>query len=317
MFLLDGYNMLASRSKTLTLKNESIMEDASGLGVAYEDNSPIGKSRLMLTQGGAFFDTTANSIHTALVGGTVTPQATPRVAVVGAQGQTLGAAFWGVSGVFSISYEVALELQGLTKANAGYVGAGVVERGTIIQPLATKTADWNTKSLSTQWDNRNDPLRRVITITSSSVANPGLITCAGPHGLSTGALVLIAGHSGSTPALNLAYLITVVSDTTFTLDGINVTVGGTGGTAVADNSTGGASGYLEVTAFSGFTGFIGKLRDSTDDITYADLITFTNVTSGPTAQRVTVTGTVDRYMSFDGDVTGSGSITVFAGVART
>ncbi len=81
------------------------------------------------------------------------------------------------------------------------------------------------------------------------------------------------------------------------------------------NSSNGAAGYQHVTSF-GFTGFVGKLRDSADDTTYADLLSFANVTASPNAQRVTVAGVVDRYMSFDGDVTGAGSMDVFAGVAR-
>lgn len=82
------------------------------------------------------------------------------------------------------------------------------------------------------------------------------------------------------------------------------------------SSADGGVGYLVVTAFSGFTGFVGKIRDSADDITYADLIEFDDVTDGPTAQRKTVAGTVEQYLAFDGNVTGSGSITVFAGFAR-
>jgi hypothetical protein len=82
------------------------------------------------------------------------------------------------------------------------------------------------------------------------------------------------------------------------------------------SSSGGAAAYMQVTAFSGFSGFVGKVRHSSDDVTYADLITFSNVTSGPTAQRGTSSGTVNRHLAFDGNVTGSGSITVMCGVAR-
>jgi hypothetical protein len=79
----------------------------------------------------------------------------------------------------------------------------------------------------------------------------------------------------------------------------------------------GCYGFQQVSAFSGFSGFVGKIRDSADDITYADLVTFVNVTSGPNAQAVTNGAeTVNQYVSFDGDVTGSGSITVMAGLAR-
>jgi hypothetical protein len=85
----------------------------------------------------------------------------------------------------------------------------------------------------------------------------------------------------------------------------------------AASSADGGVGYQQVTAFTGFTGFIGKIRDSADDIAYSDLITFTNVTSAPAAERATVAGTVDRYLAFDGDVTGVGSITVFCGFSRS
>ena len=67
---------------------------------------------------------------------------------------------------------------------------------------------------------------------------------------------------------------------------------------------------------AGFTGFVGTIRDSADDVTYADLITFANVVGAPEAQRIEVAGVVDRYLSYDGNVTGAGSITPFVGFAR-
>jgi len=70
----------------------------------------------------------------------------------------------------------------------------------------------------------------VVTITSSSVANPSVITTASPHGWATGTLVRIAGHVGSSPVINADYTITVTGASTFTIP-VNVTVGGTGGTA--------------------------------------------------------------------------------------
>ena len=70
-------------------------------------------------------------------------------------------------------------------------------------------------------------------ITSSSVANPTLITTVttvvGTF-YTTGDTVTITGHTGSTPALAGDYTLTVVSPTSFTIP-VNVTVGGTGGTA--------------------------------------------------------------------------------------
>lgn len=66
-------------------------------------------------------------------------------------------------------------------------------------------------------------------ITSSSVANPTVITCPEPHGLVTGNTIAINGHVGSTPSINGKYIVTVTSPTTFTIP-VNVTGGGTDGT---------------------------------------------------------------------------------------
>lgn len=84
----------------------------------------------------------------------------------------------------------------------------------------------------------------------------------------------------------------------------------------AASSANGGSGYLEVSALSGFTSVTVKVRHSADNVTYADLITFTAVTAAPTAQRSTVAGTVNRYLLTTGAVTGSGSITPVVGFAR-
>lgn len=71
-------------------------------------------------------------------------------------------------------------------------------------------------------------------ITSSSVANPTVITTSAAHGLTTGDDVVIVAHTGSVCSGNAEPCVwgeaevTVTSDTTFTIDR-NVTTGGTGG----------------------------------------------------------------------------------------
>src|SRR4051812_13236768 len=75
------------------------------------------------------------------------------------------------------------------------------------------------------------PSGGTVAITSSSVANPSVITTGSAHGLATGDITTIAGHSGSTPSINGQYQIIVLSPTTFSIP-VNVTIGGTGGTAV-------------------------------------------------------------------------------------
>ena len=161
-----------------------------------------------------------------------------------------------------------------------------------------------------------DPLNRIVPITSSSVANPSIITPTVPHGITNGQLVLIAGHSGSSPDINGEHIATVSGDT-FSIP-INVTSGGTGGTVVQANTAGGGIGFLHVTAFTGWTGLIVTVRDSPDDITYADLVAFTNVTAAPDAQRKSVNGTIDRYLAIDGAYSGGGpgTSTPFCGFKR-
>lgn len=318
LFLVDGYDFLAAKVKTLALKITSIVEQADGLGDLSEIFLPIGKQQAALTQGGAFFDTATNSIHDGMATklGT-TPQATPRVICVGIMGNTLGAVCYGIQGAFGVEYEAALDLGKLTKADAVHVLAGLVERGAIIQPTATKTANWNTKTLGTVFDYTTDLSQFVTPITSNSAANPSVITTPVPHGLTTGQVILISGVATSSPTINGERIVTVISPTTFSVP-VNVTIAGSGGSFVKASTVNGGAAYQQITALSGFTGFVGKIRHSADDTTYADLATFANVTSAPNAQRVAVAAgtTVNRYLCFDGAVTGSGSITAMAMFAR-
>jgi hypothetical protein len=83
----------------------------------------------------------------------------------------------------------------------------------------------------------------------------------------------------------------------------------------ASSATGGV-GYLSVSQLAGITGFVGKIRHSTDNVNFVDLVTFVNVTASPAAQRIAVAGTINRYLRFEGDVTGTGTVTVFAGFSR-
>lgn len=74
------------------------------------------------------------------------------------------------------------------------------------------------------------------------------------------------------------------------------------------SSAGGAAASLHLTSYTGLTGITVKIQHSSDDDTYADLITFTAAT-GVTSEFKTVTGTVNRYVRASWDVTGTGSAT--------
>lgn len=320
VLLVDGYDFLASKLKGFTYKISADQESTLGLGDATENATPTGISKLEVAQAGAFFDDSTNGAHALL--STFANLAVSRLLVAAFFGNTIGKPFFGVSGLYGMAYGVTGQAPNLTKADVTYVVSGTIDRGIILNQLTPKTVDWNTKTDGFSVDYTLDPSQRVIPITSNTLANPSVITTPVPHGLTTNDIILISGVATSSPTINGERTVTVISPTTFSVP-VNVTVAGTGGSFVRSNTSSGGAGYQAVSAFSGFTGFVGKIRDSADDTTYGDLLTFANVTGAPgtdpnVSQRLTnVADTVvDRYLCFNGDVTGSGSISVFAGFAR-
>lgn len=88
---------------------------------------------------------------------------------------------------------------------------------------------------------------------------------------------------------------------------------GVDGTAQTLN---GGVAHLHVTAFSGFSGAVVTIEDSSNGSSWGSPIaTFTTV-AGVTAQRVTIAGTIKRHTRCSVDVTGSGSITFSVAIAR-
>lgn len=91
------------------------------------------------------------------------------------------------------------------------------------------------------------------------------------------------------------------------------TENGTGVDGTASSTFGGVA-HLHVTAFTG-TNCTVKVQHSTDNSTFADLVTFTSVT-GVTSERVLTTGTVNRYLRYA--ITGGtfSSVTLLVAYAR-
>ena len=111
--------------------------------------------------------------------------------------------------------------------------SGSVNVGGWADPNADANGSWNTSitlAVNEQLSSTIAAAPSAKTITTSSVADPTVITTSASHALSVGSVVVIAGHSGSTPDINKAHVVTSVpSATTFTIP-VSVTVGGTGGT---------------------------------------------------------------------------------------
>jgi hypothetical protein len=161
-----------------------------------------------------------------------------------------------------------------------------------------------------------DPMNLSIPITSNSAANPSVVTTPVPHKLTTGDKILISGVAASNADINGARTVTVISATTFSVPVDASAHAGTGGKFVRANSNNGGVGYLAVSAASGFTNFVGTIEHSDDDVSYSTLMTFADNVAAPFAERKTVAGVVKRYLRFNGNVTGSGSIQPFAGFKR-
>jgi hypothetical protein len=308
--LVGGYNLLAAKVQSVTYRIEALLTKTDGLGDGWEESTPTGMQKATITQAGAFFDDAQNGIHDAF-------KAMPdvvRVIALAPVGNAIGALFIGAEGTYAESYDVVATEGGLTKANVTYQVSGRIDQGVVVQPFATKNASWNTKTDGASVDFALAP-QLATPIVANTIANPTVVQTAVPHGLSSGDGVLISGVVGSTPTINGAFAVTVIDATHFSVP-VNVTVAGAGGSFVRTNTSNGGAGYLEVSGLSGITGFVGTIRSSPDDVTYADLITFANVTVAPAAQRIAVAGRVDQYLSFDGAVTGAGSITLLVGFGR-
>lgn len=317
-FLVDGYNMIAAKIQSLRYKVTALNEESHGAGDGFVESTPVGVSNVELAQEGAYFDTSSGNSHAALSGSVPnSPQTTPRVSCFGFATSAIGQPFAGVQGAHEGSYDVVAERGKLQRANAAFTVTGKLENGVVLHALTTETADANTEATSV--DNTADTTQIAVAITSSSVANPSVITTAVPHNLTTGDTVLIAGHSGSTPTINGERTVTVISATTFSIP-VNVTVGGTGGSFTRGKTNNGGSAYLQVTALTlgTFTGFLVTVRHSDDNVTFVDLVAFTTRTLFG-AERVTVAGAVRRYLAQNCDFQGAGSggsATYLAGFAR-
>jgi len=316
--LVDGFNIVSSLSEAVTMSKESLTQQTNAFGATSETHTPLNVEKGVLTVGGGFFDDAAD----LLFANPTVARAVNRVVCAGIEGNTIGKHFIGYEGAYDSKYEVQDIKDGLTKANLNILVSGNVDEGVILLNLAARTADLTPPTGDTPVDFTTDTVQGAQAITSNSVdaGATSTVTCPKPHDLVSGDIVLISGVITSNPTINGSRTATVLGPTTFTVP-VDVTTPGTGGSFVKVNSHHGGVGYLQVTAYSGFTGAVFKVRHSPDDTTYATLITFTDLgaVTGPHKERkatATITTVVDRYLSGDLDVTGAGSVTAFMGFCR-
>jgi hypothetical protein len=144
-------------------------------------------------------------------------------------------------------------------------------------------------------------------------------SCVGFAGLLGVEYEVLGALSGLTKA-NAAYGVNGQVEDGVLLAAWGAVTANTNGTGVDNSaaSTNGGAAYLEVSAFSGFTGVAVKIQDSADNSSWADVTggAFTSITAAQTAQRIAITGTIRRYTRYVATVTGSGSITLAVALAR-
>lgn len=319
VFLVDGFNMLAAKVQGLAYKLGVVHESGHGGGDAWAENVATGDRFVEITQDGAFWRTDPGGSHDALkdTATAADPNGAARLAVVGFAGNAIGQPVIGFEGLLESEYEPTVELKKLHRANAKHTVTGKATNGVILHALAAETADGNTEG--TCVDGATEP-QRVVPI-STSVALGDVVNTTVPHGLVAGGTVVISGHAGSTPAINGEQsVVTVPSPTSFTI-GVDITVGGTGGTLVQAKTNSGGEAHLQVSdhVLGGFTGADVKLRHSDDAAVFVDLVAFASETLTRHAQRIVIGGPVRRYLAQALDRTGAGpggSITYLAAFCR-
>ena len=310
-FLMDGLSLLAHASD-LSDGQENIFDDIKPLGEAWPQPTPTGDKMAEFTQNG-WFETAAGATHAAFN----ELQGTSRVLAYGYSGNTIGQPFTGYAGIYAGKYKRLAQRNMLHKANAEYAISGAVDEGVILHALGAETADGNTQASSV--DRNDETTVPTAVIVSSSVANPTVVTTATPHGLASTQKAMIAGHTSVTPDINGERVATVVSTTTLTVP-VNVSDGGVGGTIKALTSLNGGFAHLQITALTlgGHTDFAASVQHSEDDAIFVELVAFTAATALG-AQRVSVAGTIYRYLASTWDFTGAGSgpsATFMIGFAR-
>jgi len=310
--LVGGYNLIGDGDRVNSLKlpdATATIEETTGLGTNVPIHKATGHKEYDDIEVAGWFSDATDSINVALAAG---HSQTARVFMGGDAGKVAGDPFQGGTALDMV-YKRRGEPKMLQKADGSLKVTDVVHHGVLLKALAAVTADGDTKAAS------HDIGASTVVVSTSSVANPSVIATATPHGLDSGDTVTIAGHAGSTPSINGDHVATVLTPTTFTIP-VNVTVGGTGGTARRIKTSGGAWSYAEVPSLTlgGHTNLTFEFWDSVDNAVWVTLGTVV-FTTGPNAGRVQDTGTINRYTAVSWDFTGAGSgpsATIMAGIAR-
>jgi len=187
-----------------------------------------------------------------------------------------------------------------------------------------------TMSLSGMFDGAADAVDVVLISTLGATAAD--VATVVPAGLSTAGVstysaeVRETSYEISSPVSDVVAANAEVQ-ATGGIDRGELLIGGSSITAVeqttaidnGSSTSNGGVGYVHVTANTRDDSSTFKVQDSADNITFADVLTFSSVSASATSgERVAVTGTVDRYVRAEATPGGSaGSLTYTMAFARS
>jgi hypothetical protein len=291
-FVLWAGHDLLGLITDLDEKNEAILEQSDGLGDATDEWSAVGISKFDLSFDG-FYDDTLIRLIEALVG--------DQPMLYSLIGNTIGDRCVGVNAARS-TINRGPSRDELTKAQIAFKSDEGPDVGQISAPHVARTAVGPAQTATDDWGTQAD----AVNIQSSSADNPAQITTAAVHLLVTGDTVVIAGHDNGD--LNGIHAVTVINTTVFSvpIDGGVSGPGGAAGTVTRTNSRDGAVGYMQCDALTldGATNVLIEIKDSDDDITFANLIAFAAVTAAPDSERAIAAGNVQRYTQTEHEFVG-------------
>jgi hypothetical protein len=298
---------LSPHHTTASEETEGVLEECRPFGVdaPFSRSRPVGIAKAVLSASGGVWDDASASMIAAFQG----QGAVQQIIAYGLAGDAIKQRAVSVYGAFASKWKRITAKDALTKANAefsltGRVWNGRVLHGTDAVTAATKNSGW---VAAEKVDRADDELIEHV-IASSSVANPSIISLpvGVEHGLETGDVIIIAGHSGSTPSINGEHQITKVDAATFSI-AVNVSAGGTGGTYRVVTSHGcQIDTHLLRLTLDGATGFTRYVFHSHDGTSWTSLGTPPAVTVGANRETILPTTIVRRYLAFGWAFGGSG-----------
>jgi hypothetical protein len=207
------------------------------------------------------------------------------------------------------------ETHGLGDSAEEYLPVGIART-----TLEASGGLWDDTELDPAFVGKGETEQLVLTGPDSAIGG----ACSLLNGVYASAYNRIAARDGLTKA-NATYTVSGTNQIGVVLHGITseTTAGDTESSSV-DNGASSASGatcdlHVPALTLGGYTNCIVTVRDSTDDITFGDLVAFTAVTTSPTAERKTVAGPIERYCAMKWEWTGAGSgqsVTPVVAIAR-